>query len=72
MVKISVSQVRKALVAVAGVIGQLIALGLLTGPVLRYAAVGLSILTAAGIYSVPNADPASAPADDSVAVPPAA
>lgn len=45
---------RKALVAVAGVAAQLVALGVLSGSALHYAQVVLAVLTAAGVYAAPN------------------
>lgn len=62
--------VRKALVAVAGVAAQLIAVGVLHGTVLHWVQVALGALAAAGVYAVPNAaKPKAAPA--APAAPPA-
>lgn len=48
------SAARKAVVAVAGVAAQLVALGVLSGSTLHYVQVGLAVLTAAGVYAAPN------------------
>lgn len=45
---------RKALIALVGVLGQAIALGLLHGTALSVAQLTVAGLTAAGVYSVPN------------------
>ncbi len=49
------SNIRKFLLAATGVLGQVIAANVLTGSELHYAQVGLAVLTAAGVYFVPNA-----------------
>lgn len=57
-----VARARKFLVAAAGLIAQVVASGVLDEP--EYDAVrvwvqaGLAVLTAAGVYQVPNAQPA--------------
>lgn len=51
------AQYWKALPAVAGVIAQLIALGLLTGSALHYAQIILSVLTAIGVVAAPKNAP---------------
>lgn len=48
------NQYRKALVALAGVLAQVIAVGVLDGQALHWANVALAVLTAAGVYQVPN------------------
>lgn len=48
------SQYRKALVAIAGVVAQAVALGVLNGTVLHWANVLLAVLTALGVYGVAN------------------
>lgn len=46
---------RKGLVAAAGMLGQLVAAGLIPEPWDKWAVVVLAALTAAGVYAVPNA-----------------
>ena len=57
----AVGQARKALVAVAGVVVQAVALGVLHGTALHYAQLFVALATAAGVYGVPN-KPKTAPA----------
>jgi hypothetical protein len=45
---------RKGLIAGAGLLGQLVAAGLIPAPYDKWAAVVLAALTAAGVYAVPN------------------
>ena len=52
-----IAEVRKALVAVAAIIAQLLALGLLPDPYDKYASAALAFLTAIGVYMVPNQPP---------------
>ena len=54
-VKAHVAPARKALVAVAALAAQVIALGVLHGTALHYVQVGLAALAAVGVYAVPNA-----------------
>ena len=49
------AQARKALVATAGLVGQLLALGLLHGTAEQAAQVVLAAATALGVYGVRNA-----------------
>lgn len=49
------AEIRKAAVAVLGLIAQAVALGVLTGVPLHWAQVVLAAATAAGVYQVPNA-----------------
>jgi hypothetical protein len=44
----------KALVAVIGVLAQLVALGVLHGDALHYANVVIAVATALGVYHMPN------------------
>jgi hypothetical protein len=53
-----IAEIRKALVAIAALIAQLLALGLLADPVDKYASAALALLTALGVWAVPNALPA--------------
>ena len=46
---------RKALVAVAGLAGQALVLGLIPAPYDKYVSVILAALTALGVYAAPNA-----------------
>jgi hypothetical protein len=46
---------RKGLIAAAGLLGQLVAAGMIPAPYDKWAAVVLAALTAAGVYAVPNA-----------------
>ena len=48
------SQVRKALVAVAGVVAQVVAAGVLSGSAQAWAQIVLAAVTAAGVYLAPN------------------
>lgn len=52
-----IAEVRKALVAIAALIAQLLALGLLKDPWDQWASAALAFLTAIGVYVVPNALP---------------
>jgi hypothetical protein len=54
-----IASVRKAAVAVGGVVGQAVALGVLHGDALHWAQIVLAALTAVGVYQVPNS-PAAA------------
>lgn len=49
------AEIRKAAIAVLGVIAQAVALGVLHGTALHYAQVVLAAATAAGVYVAPNA-----------------
>jgi len=51
------AEYRKGLVALVGVLGQLVTLGVLSGTALHVATVVLAVLTAAGVVGVTNADP---------------
>lgn len=51
----TLAEVRKAAVAVLGVIAQAVALGVLDGTALHVAQVILSVAVALGVYQVPNA-----------------
>ena len=51
----NLGQARKALVAVLGVLGQVIALGILHGTALHDVQVVVAALTAVSVYLVPNA-----------------
>lgn len=55
-----VASARKALVAVVGVVAQLVAVGVLSGSALHWAQVVLAALAAAGVYAVPNKPAAKA------------
>ena len=55
----NLAKYRKFLVALAGVLGQVVALGLVHGVALHWTQVALSALTALGVVATPNA------ADDS-------
>lgn len=48
------SEARKALIAVVGLVGQAVALGLLHGTALHVAQLVLAAGTALGVYGVPN------------------
>lgn len=48
------AQARKALVAAAGVVAELVAAGVLSGSVEHYAQLALAVLAAVGVYAVPN------------------
>lgn len=48
------AQVRKAAVAVLGLVAQAVALGVLSGTPLHYAQVILAAATALGVYIAPN------------------
>lgn len=50
----TLGEVRKTAVAVAGLVGQLLALGLLHGTAEHVAQVVLAVATAAGVYGVTN------------------
>ena len=49
---------RKALVALAGVLGQALTLGMLHGTAANVAQLALAALTALGVYGVSNTEPA--------------
>lgn len=51
----SVAEVRKAAAALAGVIGQVVALGLLHGTALHYAQVAIAVATFVSVFVIPNA-----------------
>lgn len=55
MPKLSLSECRKAIVAVGGFAASLIALGVLQGSVAQIVTAVIAGLTAAGVYTVPNA-----------------
>lgn len=57
----SLSEVRKVLAAVAGIAAILVAQGVLHGTVQNVVETALAVLTAAGVYQVPNADPPAVP-----------
>lgn len=48
------ADVRKCAVAVAGAVGQLVAIGLVHGTALEWCQVLLAAATAAGVYTIPN------------------
>lgn len=52
--KLNLANLRKALVAVAGLVGQVAALGLLHGSAQHIVQVVLGALAAVGVYAVPN------------------
>lgn len=52
--KLNLTEIRKAVVAAAGVVAQVVALGVLHGTVLHVAQLILSLATAAGVYGVRN------------------
>lgn len=56
--KFNLANLRKTLVAVAGLIGQVAALGLLHGSAQHIAQIVLAGLAAVGVYAVPNGKPA--------------
>lgn len=56
--KVNLAELRKALVVLAAVAGQLVTLGLLPEPYKGYVAAVLGVLAVAGVYAVPNAAPA--------------
>jgi hypothetical protein len=58
-----VAEARKFLVAVAGVAGQLVAVGLIHGQALHWTQVVLAAVTALGVYGVSNATPAAVSAN---------
>lgn len=58
----SVAEIRKGAVAVAGLVGQAIALGVLHGVVLHDAQLILAAATAVGVIVVPNATVSPSPA----------
>lgn len=45
---------RKFLVALAGLLGQIVSVGLMSGNVQHYATIALAILTALGVHQVEN------------------
>jgi hypothetical protein len=49
------AEVRKFLVALVGALASLLSLGLLPDPVGKYVAGALAVLSAFGVYRVPNA-----------------
>lgn len=51
-----IAEIRKTLVALAGLITQAVALGVLHGEALHWAQLVLAALTAAGVFLAPNAD----------------
>lgn len=53
-IKRVVAEARKAVVAVAGAAASLLGAGLLPDPVAGYVALGLAVLSALGVYAVPN------------------
>lgn len=56
MTAATLAWVRKFLVALAGAIGQCLALGLLDGSAEHWAQIILGFLTALGVLAVPNAE----------------
>ena len=52
----NLAKYRKFFVALAGVLGQVVALGLVHGVALHWTQVALSALTALGVVATPNAD----------------
>jgi hypothetical protein len=50
---------RKGIVAAAGLLGQLVAAGIIPAPYDKWAMAVLAALTALGVYAVPNAPAAS-------------
>lgn len=48
------NEFRKAQVALAGVVGQVVAAGVLHGTAQAWAQIVLAVVTAAGVYAVPN------------------
>lgn len=52
--KFNLQTILKTVVAVLGLIGQLVSLGLLHGTALHWAQIILAAATAAGVYVVPN------------------
>ncbi len=52
---------RKGLVALVTLLGQVLALGVLSGSALHYAQLALAVLTAVGVVLVPNDPPRPAP-----------
>lgn len=58
------AEFRKGLVSVAGLLGQLIALGVLHGTALHWAQIILAALTAIGVVAASNAPPPLTEGDD--------
>lgn len=48
------AQVRKALVALAGAVAQVVALGVVHGQALHWATVVIAVATVLGVHQVPN------------------
>lgn len=51
------AEARKALAVVAGIVAQVVALGVLSGTALHDVQAVLAVLTAVGVYAVPNKPP---------------
>lgn len=49
------AQVRKAAVAAAGIVGQVVAAGVIPDSYLPWTSILIAVLTAVGVYGVPNA-----------------
>lgn len=57
----TLAAVRKFLVAAVGMVGQVVAAGVLEGTALRVAQIVLAVATALGVYVTPNAPTRGAP-----------
>lgn len=58
---VTVTEVRKFIVALVGAAAEAVNAGLVPGNVAKWVGIGIGVLTAAGVYVVPN-KPAPAPA----------
>jgi hypothetical protein len=56
--KITLAQIRKAIVAGVGVVAEAVSAGLVPEPAAKWVGIAIAVLTAAGVYAVPNAQAA--------------
>lgn len=56
-----VKEARKFLVAVIGVAGNLVAIGVVPAADVRWVTLGITVATACGVYVVPNQPPTKSP-----------